>query len=115
MKYEFTGWVEKVFPAGKFDREIILRDKQSETEDHVSFITFNVRSKNDAEVENLTKNSKVKIEFFLNGVMGVSKATNKPYHINKLTLNKIEVLESASIEEEPPYEEPAADDTSLPF
>ena len=115
MKYEFTGWVEKVFPAGKYDREIIVRDKQSTTEEHISFITFNVRSKNDAEVENLQTDTKVKIEFFLNGIMGVSKATNKPYHINKLTLNKIEVLESAAIEEEPPAEEPAADDSSLPF
>ena len=115
MKYEFTGWVEKVFPAGKYDREIIVRDKRSTTEEHISFITFNVRSKNDAEVENLQPDTKVKIEFFLNGIMGVSKATNKPYHINKLTLNKIEVLESASIEEEPPAEEPTADDTSLPF
>ena len=115
MKYEFTGWIEKVFPAGKYDREIIVRDKRSTTEEHISFITFNVRSKNDAEVENLQPDTKVKIEFFLNGIMGVSKATNKPYHINKLTLNKIEVLESASIEEEPPAEEPAADDSSLPF
>ena len=94
MKYEFTGWVEKVFPAGKYDREIIVRDKRSTTEEHISFITFNVRSKNDAEVENLQPDTKVKIEFFLNGVMGVSKATNKPYHINKLTLNKIEILEA---------------------
>ena len=115
MKYEFTGWVEKVFPAGKYDREIIVRDKRSTTEEHISFITFNVRSKNDAEVENLQPDTKVKIEFFLNGIMGVSKVSNKPYHINKLTLNKIEVLESASIEEEPPAEEPASDDSSLPF
>lgn len=116
MKYEFTGWIEKVFPAGKYDREIIVRDKQSTTEEHISFITFNVRSKNDAEVENLQTDTKVKIEFFLNGVMGVSKASNKSYHINKLTLNKIEVLESAAIKEEPPAEEPAAgDDESLPF
>ena len=93
MKYEFTGWVEKVFPAGKYDREIIVRDKQSTTEEYISFITFNVRSKNDAEVENLQIDTKVKIEFFLNGVMGVSNVSNKPYHINKLTLNKIEVLE----------------------
>ena len=115
MKYEFTGWVEKVFPAGKYDREIIVRDKQSTTEEHISFITFNIRSKNDVEVENLQPDTKVKIEFFLNGVMGVSKATNKPYHINKLTLNKIEVLESAAIVEEPQSEAPAADDSSLPF
>ena len=115
MKYEFTGWVEKVFPAGKYDREIIVRDKQSTTEEHISFITFNVRSKNDAEVENLQIDTKVKIEFFLNGVMGVSKVSNKPYHINKLTLNKIEVLESAAIVEETQSEEPAADDSSLPF
>ena len=115
MKYEFTGWVEKVFPAGKYDREIIVRDKQSTTEEHISFITFNVRSKNDVEVENLQTDTKVKIEFFLNGVMGVSKVSNKPYHINKLTLNKIEILESAAIVEETQSKEPAADDSSLPF
>ena len=86
--------VQRVFPAGKYDREIIVRDKQSTTEEHISFITFNVRSKNDVEVENLQTDTKVKIEFFLNGVMGVSKVSNKPYHINKLTLNKIEVLEA---------------------
>ena len=116
MKYEFTGWIEKVFPAGKSDREIIVRDKRRTTEEQISIITFNVRSTNDAEVENLQPDTKVKIEFFLNGVMGVSKVSNKPYHINKLTLNKIEVLENAAIEKEPPVEEPAAcDDESLPF
>ena len=47
--------------------------------------------------------------------MGVSKVSNKPYHINKLTLSKIEVLESAAIVDEPQSEEPAADDSSLPF
>ena len=108
MKYEFTGWVEKVFPAGKYDREIIVRDKRSTTEEHISFITFNVRSKNDAEVENLQTDTKVKIEFFLNGVMGVSKVSNKPYHINKLTLNKIEVLEAPTSAD--PYHAPVPND-----
>ena len=121
MKYEFTGWVEKVFPAGKYDREIIVRDKQSTTEEHISFITFNVRSKNDVEVENLQPDTKVKIEFFLNGVMGVSKVSNKPYHINKLTLNKIEVLEVPTSTVPSPAPAPNDDvgepqnDDSLPF
>ena len=121
MKYEFTGWVEKVFPVGKYDREIIVRDKQSTTEEHISFITFNVRSKNDAEVENLQIDTKVKIEFFLNGVMGVSKVSNKPYHINKLTLNKIEILEAPTSAIPSPAPAPNDDvgepqnDDSLPF
>lgn len=118
MKYKFTGWVEKIGELGKYDREIIIREKEERNADYQNYITFTVKAKMDDKVEGLAPNTKVEIEFFLNGIMGVSKTTNKPYNINRLTLAGITVLDASCAEpvaSAEPSNEPSADPETLPF
>jgi len=116
MKIKFTGWVEKVGELGSYDRELIVREKDTVAEgEYNNYITFTVRAKNDDKVATLAKNAKVEVDFFLTGMMGVSKKTNKPYNINRLVLADVRVLQEA-----PSYsdEEPSSDTPNggeLPF
>lgn len=105
MKIKFTGWVEKVGELGSYDRELIVREKDTVADgEYNNYITFTVRAKNDDKVATLAKNTKVEVDFFLSGMMGVSKKTNKPYNINRLVLADVKVLEEAKKDE--PEEEP---------
>lgn len=105
MKIKFTGWVEKVGELGSYDRELIVREKDTVADgEYNNYITFTVRAKNDDKVATLVKDTKVEVDFFLSGMMGVSKKTNKPYNINRLVLADVKVLEEAKrdeAEEEP--------------
>lgn len=100
MKIKFTGWVEKVGELGSYDRELIVREKDTVAEgEYNNYITFTVRAKNDDKVATLAKDAKVEVDFFLTGMMGVSKKTNKPYNINRLILADVRVLEEARSDE----------------
>lgn len=115
MKIKFTGWVEKVGELGSYDRELIVREKDTVAEgEYNNYITFTVRAKNDDKVATLAKNAKVEVDFFLTGMMGVSKKTNKPYNINRLILADVRVLEEAR-SDGPEYESVSSAGGDLPF
>lgn len=115
MKIKFTGWVEKVGELGSYDRELIVREKDTVAEgEYNNYITFTVKAKNDDKVATLAKNAKVEVDFFLTGMMGVSKKTNKPYNINRLILADVRVLEEARSDEPEDESVPSAGG-DLPF
>lgn len=115
MKIKFTGWVEKVGEFGSYDRELIVREKDTIADgEYNNYITFTVKAKNDDKVATLAKNAKVEVDFFLTGMMGVSKKTNRPYNINRLILADVRVLEEAR-SDEPENESVSSAGGDLPF
>jgi len=113
-KFEFSGFVEKVGEEDKYGREVILRDAKDPAADkNPQFITFKLSAKNVGLFDGIGKDSEVKVEFYLNGVMGVSQKTNRPYNINKLNISKVEVVNLVK-EEEEPAEEDGEEEASEP-
>lgn len=112
-KFEFSGFVEKVGEEDDYGREVILRDAKNPDEDkNPQFITFKLSSKNAGLFDGIGRDSEVKVEFYLNGIMGVSKKTNRPYNINKLNISKVEVVNL--VKEEEPAEEDDGEEASEP-
>jgi hypothetical protein len=95
----FTGWIEFIGEDTPYSREFVVanypdddskaRMLQSKSTYPMS-LTFKVTSKNDEYLrmlDDLIKGDKVKVQYYLNGKSGISKA-GKYYHLNELLISK---------------------------
>lgn len=119
----FTGYIEYIGEAGDFDQQISVRNYRDDAEaekmkqDKQVFpvclmFTANVKNGCNAQLEGLHVGDKIVVEYYLHGVSGVSKKSNKYYCINKLNIAKtkgITVIERAKVDEE----QPSPDDTDV--
>lgn len=95
----FTGWIEFIGEDGPYSREFVVAnypDDDSKTHmlqaksTYPMALTFKVTSKNDEYLrmlDELIKGDKVKVQYYINGKSGISKA-GKYYHINELLVSK---------------------------
>lgn len=95
----FTGWIEFIGEDGPYSREFVVanypdddskaRMLQAKSTYPIA-LTFKVISKNDEYLrmlDDLIKGDKVKVQYYINGKSGISKA-GKYYHINELLVSK---------------------------
>lgn len=114
LKCEFIGHVEGVDTSNGYDSKFTLNDDKIEGVKFHSHIGFCVSTKKADLTEmchTLKIGDKVKVEFYVTGMSGVSKKSGKPYQINKLMVAKMNVLErSTGVQSEMPD-----DDSEPPF
>ena len=111
----FTGWVERIYPAGEFDQEFVVANYRNDDEkakmkaiykidsskDFPSALTFKIRTPSKGEepevMNNIAVGDKVECSFFITGISGTSSKTGKYYHINNLRIlrNGVMLLEKA--------------------
>lgn len=95
----FTGWIEFIGEDGPYSREFAVANYPDDDSKarmlqakstYPMALTFKVTSKNDeylALLDDLIKGDKVKVQYYINGKSGISKA-GKYYHINELLVSK---------------------------
>lgn len=95
----FTGWIEFIGEDGPYSREFVVANYPDEDSKarmlqakstYPMALTFKVTSKNDEYLrmlDDLIKGDKVKVQYYINGKSGISKA-GKYYHINELLVSK---------------------------
>lgn len=95
----FTGWIEFIGEDGPYSREFVVANYSDEDSKarmlqskstYPMALTFKVTSKNDEYLrmlDDLIKGDKVKVQYYINGKSGISKA-GKYYHINELLVSK---------------------------
>lgn len=95
----FTGWIEFIGEDGPYSREFVVANYPDDDtkarmlqakSTYPMALTFKVTSKNDENLrllDELIKGDKVKVQYYINGKSGISKA-GKYYHINELLVSK---------------------------
>lgn len=96
--YEMEGWVHGIGAKEQYSWSIVVRDNEDANapkEKFPQFIGFKASSKKFNKIEGLALGDKIRVKFFINGLIGVSKKTGNPYQINNLMINDITVLQKA--------------------
>ena len=116
QKFEFTGYVYKIRDS-KWGKEISLKGLADETEEkYPQHILVNVSKKREGEVDpNLGIGDKVKVVILPTLTEGVSDKTQKAYAINKLNLQKMDVLERAQQSENDNGDDGSDEADDIPF
>ena len=108
------GHVESVDTSGNYENSFVVTDEKIPDTKFVNHIKFLVSSKKTELMNKFKVNDKVKVTFYITGIVGESQKTGKHYQINKLMVGDIEVIESAK-----PIENQNAqgseDDSDVPF
>lgn len=118
IKQEFTGWVEKILPAGQYGQEFTVRDHK-DANDAPKFPTtlkFEAGTASIPQLQGVLEGDKVRVVFYLSGKSGEGR--NGYYCINRLRIAKeggLSVIERTGT---PPPEDPQVEvkpEDELPF
>lgn len=114
LKGEFTGHVESVDTSNGYDSKFTLNDDNIagvKFHSHIGFCVSTKKAELTEMCHTLKIGDKVKVDFYVTGMSGVSKKSGKPYQINKLMVVRMDVLErSTGVQTDVPD-----DDSDTPF